>query len=404
MNLHLVREIDRRLGVPLCKLSSGFKNWIAPRSSDHPPKRILILLLSEMGSLVLARPLFERLKQRYPQAEIHVLLFESNRPALELLDLVPDLHIHGLPNSSIFTLIKQLPGRVQALRKLRFDISIDCELFSRISSLLALYSGASKRIGFHPHTQEGLYRGSFITHPVLYNPYLHISAQFLNLAEAIDSKAYPRVKKSPDIPTLNWKKKLNPETLDHLKKRLLMQFPSLLDSPLVLIYPSGGALPIRAWPESNYQKLMQVLLQKHDCHIGVIGLPSDRPQAERLCQQSGIENKSFNLAGFTQTPEELVYLLSLATLLLTNDGGPAHFATLADLPTIVLFGPETPELYRPLNDKSLCLYQSLPCSPCLTAYNHRNSPCDGDNQCLKQIHIDTVLNEVERLLVPSEYA
>jgi hypothetical protein len=33
----------------------------------------------------------------------------------------------------------------------------------------------------------------------------------------------------------------------------------------------------------------------------------------------------------------------------------------------------------------------LPCSPCLSAYNHRDTPCNGDNQCLKQIDVAQVL-------------
>ena len=51
--------------------------------------------------------------------------------------------------------------------------------------MLSFLSGAPVRVGFHRHTQEGLYRGDFINCPVLYNPYQHISQQFINLAEAI---------------------------------------------------------------------------------------------------------------------------------------------------------------------------------------------------------------------------
>jgi len=88
---------------------------------------------------------------------------------------------------------------------------------------------------------------------------------------------------------------------------------------------------------------------------------------------------------------ELVALLGRAALLVTNDGGPAQFSSLTAVPTVALFGPETPALYGPLGDHASCLHLGLPCSPCLTAYNHRNSPCDGDNQCLKRIAPDAVL-------------
>jgi hypothetical protein len=40
----------------------------------------------------------------------------------------------------------------------------------------------------------------------------------------------------------------------------------------------------------------------------------------------------------------------------------------------------------------------LACAPCLTAYNHRNSPCDGDNVCLKLIRVEDVLEKAREVL------
>ena len=37
------------------------------------------------------------------------------------------------------------------------------------------------------------------------------------------------------------------------------------------------------------------------------------------------------------------------------------------------------------------LESGIACSPCLSAYNHRLTFCDGDNQCLKRIAPDPVL-------------
>ena len=63
-----------------------------------------------------------------------------------------------------------------------------------------------------------------------------------------------------------------------------------------------------------------------------------------------------------------------------------------------MFGPETPQLYAPLAEHAHSLYLSFACSPCLTAYNHRNSPCDGDNQCLKQISPADVLAKAREVM------
>jgi hypothetical protein len=39
------------------------------------------------------------------------------------------------------------------------------------------------------------------------------------------------------------------------------------------------------------------------------------------------------------------------------------------------------------------LESGIACSPCLSAYNHRLTFCDGDNQCLKRIAPDPVLDQ-----------
>ena len=49
-------------------------------------------------------------------------------------------------------------------------------------------------------------------------------------------------------------------------------------------------------------------------------------------------------------------------------------------------------------ENALNIFLGLSCSPCVTAYNHRNSPCDGDNLCLKNIKPDEVLARAFEIL------
>jgi len=97
-------------------------------------------------------------------------------------------------------------------------------------------------------------------------------------------------------------------------------------------------------------------------------------------------------------------LFHLASLLITNDGGPGQFAAMTPIPTIIFYGPETPTLYGTLDEEAVIFYVPLACSPCLTAYNHRNSPCDGDNLCLKYIHPDQVVTKALEMLEGRESA
>ena len=105
-----------------------------------------------------------------------------------------------------------------------------------------------------------------------------------------------------------------------------------------------------------------------------------------------------DLTGYTETVRDVAVLLHLGVLLITNDGGTGHFASITPIASIVLFGPETPVLYGSLSARAVNLHQPLSCSPCLTAYNHRRSPCDGNNVCLKSISPEEVLAVANELL------
>ena len=404
MNIKVQRWIDRWVGIPLCA-GVSLLDVISSRSmakATIQPRAIVIILLSEMGSLVLAQDMFARLKARYPNAALHALLFGKNREILDLMQVVKPEHVHTVDDKSLLGLLSSLWRAVTQLRRAKVDVAIDCELFSRISSLLSYFSGASVRVGFHRHTQEGLYRGSHINRPVPYNPYQHISAQFLTLARAIDSTAVPKSKLQVMLPTQAPPHvQLNAQLVTDIQKRLASDFPAIAGKPLVLVYPGGGILPIRAWPLESYTALCNGLVQD-GCAVAVIGLKDDQALAQQLVakvKKTNLHSPVVDLTGYTRSIAELLALFHVARLLVTNDGGPGQFAALTPIWTVMLFGPETPALYAPLTPKCHSFYSQWPCSPCLTAYNHRNSFCDGDNQCLKVIAPETVLTKAREFLV-----
>ena len=408
MNINVQRWIDRWVGIPLCAAVSLVDALAKPFRSntqaDQKPRAIVVILLSEMGSLVLAHDMFARLKTRYPDAQLHALLFGKNREILDLMGVVKPEHVHTVDDSSLTALLASLLKAIRDLRTAHVDVAIDCELFSRISSLLSFASGASVRVGFHRHTQEGLYRGSHINRRVPYNPYHHISAQFLTLARAIDSTAVPTSKQAialsgkPPPHVL-----LDSALVPGITQRLVDDYPAIAGKPLVLVYPGGGILPIRAWPLDSYTALCEGLVLD-GCAVAVIGLKDDKALAQQLVanvKAAAPGSAVIDLTGYTKSIAELLALFHVARLLVTNDGGPGQFAALTPIWTLMLFGPETPGLYAPLTPHCYSFYSQWPCSPCLTAYNHRSSYCDGDNQCLKVIAPEAVLAKSRECLASS---
>jgi len=389
MDVGTQRKIDRAVGPLICRALSFLGKG---RELSGPPERILVLLLSEMGSLVLGCSMFRRLREKYPHAAIHALVFEKNREILDLLELIPPENVMTLSDRSLGRLAADSLAAIRKMRDLRFDVVIDCELFARVSSIFSWFSGAPVRVGFHPHTMEGLYRGDFINRPVLYNPYRHISEQFLALVDAIESADVPKNKTGgygivpKDAPML----RMHAGELEAMHRRLLADFPVIGGKKLVLLYPSGGLLPIRAWPLEYFCRTAEGIVNRGHV-VGVIGMPADKALA-RAIREHCRSPLCVDLTGYTKTIRELLVIFHIASLLITNDGGPGQFAVMTPIRSILLFGPETPVLYGPNSPGAKVFFSGIACSPCLTAYNHRNSPCDGDNQCLKVIRPESVLD------------
>src|SRR5262249_45784386 len=138
------------------------------------------------------------------------------------------------------------------------------------------------------------------------------------------------------------------EELDQVARQLHQDFPAAADRRLVLVYPGGGALPIRAWPAECFLVTCTALLAD-GYGVGIIGMPADKSLSKSLVARCG-NPRCLDLTAYTGSIRHLLALFHRASLLITNDGGPAQFAALTPVPTIVFFGPETPVLYRPLSN------------------------------------------------------
>jgi lipopolysaccharide heptosyltransferase II len=397
LNASRQRWVDRVLGPPLC-----WAVGLAHRRRGRKParadvRRILVIVLSEMGALVLTHPMFERLRADYPSAAFYVVCSEQNRAALDLLDVVAPEHVITIRIGSAFALARDGIAAVRQLRALQMDVVLDLELFARASAILAGLSGAPIRVGFERFTQEGLYRGGIMNRPVLYNPYQHIAQQFVTLAEAIASQDRPTAKRLVDpapfrLPALS----LRPGELEAARTALFTRHAAISGRPLVFVCPGAGLLPLRAWPIESFATLARDLIER-GCAVAIIGVAADRELAQTI-QRACNHAACIDLTGSTGSIRDVAVLLHLGALLVTNDGGTGHVAALTPIPSVVLFGPETPALYGSLSPNAVNMHKPLSCSPCLTAYNHRRSPCDGNNICVKSISPAEVLAVAERLL------
>jgi ADP-heptose:LPS heptosyltransferase len=159
--------------------------------------------------------------------------------------------------------------------------------------------------------------------------------------------------------------------------------------PLILLNPNASdLLPLRRWPIDRYVELAKRLIEKYpEVWIGFTGAPDETAAAEALARQTG-SPRCVSFAGKT-TLRELLVLYTLAKVLVTNDSGPAHFATLTPIRVVTLFGPETPALFAARTPRNAVLWAGIVCSPCVNAYNNRQSSCKN-NVCMQAITVEQV--------------
>ena len=179
------------------------------------------------------------------------------------------------------------------------------------------------------------------------------------------------------------------ERIESFRRRLLTSHPRLKSkSRWVLLNPnSSKIMPLRRWPIESYAALAQRLIADGETAVLITGSSEETAESGFICAQVA-RAEVIDLAGYTSMPE-LICLYHLSALLISNDSGPAHFSALAGIPTIIFFGPETPDLYGSLNPNAHHIYKHLQCSPCSTAYNQRRSPC-RNNVCMQSITVDEV--------------
>ncbi len=394
-----MRHIDYYIGVPLCFLVTWVSKIISLLfpATVGKPRNILFMELSEMGSAILADPAMRKAKTALG-ASLYFCIFSGNRESLLLLNTVDEDHIFSIRGDGFLTLTVDSLRFLLWARRNNIDTVIDLELFARFTALLTGLSGATFRVGFFAYHNEGLYRGNMLTHKVAYNPHIHISKNFISLVNALisDNGEVPYSKTIiADSELVLAKASTSAEEKSEMWKRVKQEYKSLkkhLDH-LVLMNPNASdLLPQRRWPREHFSALIRMILEYDDTAVVLLtGSRSEYEGSQEIVAMTGMR-RCVNFCGKVAF-RELPALYSISTLMVTNDSGPAHFASVTDLLTFVLFGPETPLLYGSLGNSSP-IYAGLACSPCVSAANHRKTPC-RDNVCMRVITPSSVFNKIK---------
>ena len=130
--------------------------WLIVRPKrPNTIKCVAFLGLSELGSTIIADPAVRRARELFSGTEVYFVIFAGNRGYLGILGRIDPQRMLTIRENYFLPFVLDSLAAIRTLRRVRTDIIVDLELFSRYTSILSLLSGAPIRTGFHRFLQRG---------------------------------------------------------------------------------------------------------------------------------------------------------------------------------------------------------------------------------------------------------
>lgn len=346
-------------------------------------ERILVRGTNWLGDAVMTTPALERLRSSFPHAQITLLATPLTAGLFEESSFINDIIEFRRREEGV----NAFWATARLLRARCFDLAV---LFQNAfeAALLVWLGGVKLRIGF---AEQG--RGLLLTHR------LHRGAQHRNRHQSLDyldivaecervclgKHFQPAIEKPlPSLVASARQKVLAAQLLQQLQ----INSP---ERPLVALNTAATNSRAKCWPEERFAALADGLLAEMNAQVILIGAASERASAANVIRRMNRPG-AINLAGET-TMAELIGLLAVCSLLVSNDTGPAHVAAALGTPTLTIFGPTNEFETAPTGTHAeLIRAPGIECARCM----HRDCPID--HRCMTRIAPDDILVRAQALL------
>ena len=319
------------------------------------PFRILIRGTNWLGDSVISVPAVRAIKRGRPDAHITVAAPEKLAAVWKLVEEVDE--VVPLPNASPLGVARLLKRREP------FDVAL---LFpnSLRSALEVWFAGIPRRVGFAGHNRRWLLNQIVPDFP-RNGPIKHQVHHYLHLA-----------------------RNLGAEISDELSP-IATSRRTAASEAIVGLCPGAEYGPAKRWlPERFADVAMRVSAQRN-VTWKVFGTAADAANGKIICDAAG--SQCDNRVGQT-TLEQLIDELGACRLLLTNDTGTMHLATLLGVPVVAVFGSTEHRLTGPLGDGNVVVRHHVECSPCFLR------ECPIDFRCMHAVGAEEVTAKVLALL------
>ena len=323
---------------------------------DLQPFRILIRTSNWLGDAAISVPAIRAIKNGRPDAHITVA---APSKIVAMWKLIPEVDtIVPLKDHSLLAVIGSI--RCQP----RFDVAVLFPNSLRVA-LEAWLAGVPRRVGYRGHFRRWLLN-QVVPKSRRLGPPEHQAFHYLHIAQNLGAPADSR-----DLVRVN--------AVRHVD----------LGRAKIALCPGAEYGPAKRWLPERFAETAKAVAARSPVQWVLFGTKGDAVIGEQISQALG--DSCVNRIGQT-TLDQLIDGLRECRLLLTNDTGTMHLASLLGVPVVAIFGSTEPRLTGPLGSGHTILRYQVECSPCFLRQ------CPIDFRCMKAVSVEEVTDAVLSIL------
>ncbi|HSZ24528.1 MAG TPA: glycosyltransferase family 9 protein [Cytophagaceae bacterium] len=380
MKLQFKRRIDFLLGnflVVINLIIAKSLGFIMQRnhSIEKKPSTIIFIKMLGLGSIFLASNAILAVKKKYPEAKLILLTGSGIKPGLSSIGLFDE--IWEIRDKNFFMLLADSFSIFITIWKRRRVWVADLEVYSKLTTVFALWTCARNRFGFILNTVR--FRINMNTHNIYFNQFVNVEENYIRLAEAMGASVAENF---------------------YLDKYLPEGRRAEITYPYLAVNNTCSDLSLeRKCPDPLLAEVCRWILQNTPYHLAFTGAPSDKDKINCFITDSFNEKERIrikNSAGIFSFEEYYDFLYHQCAAMLTIDSAPLHIAKKLSIPTLSLWGPTNPINLSKTDNRNFVYYLSKECSPCV--HHTETLPCKGDNTCMKHMSKENITKQLQKLL------
>jgi len=323
--------------------------------------KILIIQTAFIGDVVLATPLIEKLKEKYPDSIIDFLLRKGNESIFVEHPHINKVLIFNKKKNKYRNLI----SLIKAIRSESYDYVINVQRFFT-TGLITSLSGAKVKIGFDKNPLSFMFTHK-IGHKISESKDIHEVDRNLSLIKNIAGNGFQNPKLYPSKND----EKVVPTTYDY-----------------ICIAPASVWFT-KQFPLTKWCELINKIPQRYNIHL--IGSPDDIDLCEQIQKSTNVNRVKVSAGKLTIL--ESVALIKHAKMTFTNDSAPLHFASAVNAPITAIYCSTIPEFgFGPLSEHALVIEteEKLSCRPCGL---HGKRACPLQHFKCSNINVEKILTK-----------